>query len=109
MRPKEKDLNFVLNGFAEGDPVPNWGDVMGGTSLITKRRTFTDANGTFEDAPFGVCSSDLLSATATQPLSVLVRNGSIYFPIRTNHFVYLGYLPGTGNIHNQGDINASYP
>jgi IPT/TIG domain len=35
MRPKEKDLALVINGVSDGDQLPNWGDVVGGSSQIT--------------------------------------------------------------------------
>jgi hypothetical protein len=110
MRPKEKDLSLVINGVFEGDQQPNWVDVMGGTSQITAGRTYTDANGQFEDAPYGLCSSSPFTATYTQPLTVTVKDGLTFYPIRTNHVTQTSSVPNQGNIYNDSnDINVSVP
>jgi len=105
MRPQEEDLNYVFNGTNYGNPIPNWQDVMGGTSSITAGRTFTDSNGTFEDAPFGICASVPFTATFTQPLSVLF-NG-VRYTVRTNSWTVVGTGSNKGTIKNGTDISIS--
>jgi hypothetical protein len=94
---------ILLDGF------PNWVNVMGGTSAITGGRTYTDVNGTFEDAPLGYCESGPFAATLTQPLSVTVGAGTTYYPIRTNHWTLTSSAINAGNIYNNGDVNVTYP
>jgi hypothetical protein len=72
MLPQEEISNDVLNGVSIASPEPNWVNVMGGTSSITAGRTNTDANGKFEDAPIGFCSSLPYVLTFTQTMSVLL-------------------------------------
>jgi len=105
MRPQEEDLNYVFNGVNQGNPVPNWQDVMGGSSPITAGRTYTDANGTFEDAPFGICASAPFTATFTQPLSILL-NGTRY-NVRTNNWKVVGTGANKGQVTNGADINVT--
>lgn len=107
MEPQEKDLNYVFNGANEGDPLPNWVDIMGGTSLITKGRKYTDAAGTFEDAPFGVCATGPFTATYTQPISVLI--GSNRYTVRTNNWTQTGSGPALGKTTNGSDVTVSKP
>ena len=83
---------------------------MGGSSQITAGRTYTDANGTFEDAPYGLCEGGAFTGTYSQPISVTVNDAAIYYPIRTNHITQTGYAPNTGTTQNDsGDINVHVP
>jgi hypothetical protein len=77
---------------------------MGGSSPITHGRTFTDSNGTFEDAPFGICASSPFTATYTQPISILL-SGTRY-TVRTNKWAVVGTLNG-GTVKNGNDITVT--
>ena len=59
MIPQEMSLADSWNGSPPIDVLPYWQvcAIMGGTSPITAGRTFTDANGTFEDALIGYSNS----------------------------------------------------
>jgi hypothetical protein len=105
MEPQEQDLNYVFDGQNEGNPLPTWGDIMGGSSGITAGRKNTDSNGTFEDAPFGVCASAPFTATYTQPISVLLNNQR--FTVRTNNWSQTGTGPATGQTTNGTDISIT--
>jgi hypothetical protein len=110
MIPVEQDLNYVMNGTWEGNPRPEWGPVMGGTSQITAGRLYTDPQGTFEDAPFGTCSSSPFVATYTQPLGIQMLGRNNPYPIRTNHMTEQSTAPQTGWSHNDSyDVNVSVP
>lgn len=105
MEPQEQDLNYVFNGVNHGNPNPNWVDIMGGTSKITAGRKYTDNQGTFEDAPFGVCSTSAFTATWTQPISVLV--GSQRYNVRSSNWKQTGTGPATGQTTNGVDVTVT--
>lgn len=108
MRPQEQDLSLVFNGAPPVDPNPTWGDLLGGTSPITRGQMFTSSRGTFQDAPYGTCAAVPFVEAVTQPISVLV--GTQRYLIRTNHFTTTGPAIISGHTYNWSrDIDVSTP
>lgn len=72
-----------------------------GTSLNTA------ADGTYYDAPVGVCGIAPFTATETQSVQIL-WNGQPY-PVRAQTFTFTGTNAGTGSVKNNiGDINVTH-
>jgi hypothetical protein len=81
MEPQEKVTNYVLNFTPQADPIPNWSDI--GPSRISTTSRFTNANGIFYDAPYGICGSTSFTATLTQQISILAKG--LRYTVRTNN------------------------
>jgi IPT/TIG domain-containing protein len=107
MEPQEKVTSEVLNGTSLGDPVPTFTDI--GPSRITGTSQFTDSNGEFLDAPFGICEPFAISSyTFTQTIRVLASNQNPYV-VKTHNLTATGTTAGHGTITNGSDVQSSRP
>ena len=105
MLPQEEITNIVFNGVPQPDEYPQWHNIgptpYPGTSL------YTDANGQFIDAPFGVCTSGVFTETSQQKISMLLNGTN--FLVRTSQWTITGGPSGHGSAkNNQGDVNLSH-
>jgi hypothetical protein len=79
-----------------------------GPSRTSTTSKFTRADGTFDDAPVGVCNNVPFNTPLmeTQQIQILM-NGTAY-PVRTNNYQFSSTnLPNHGTITNGADINAT--
>jgi hypothetical protein len=80
-----------------------WGDI-GPNAVMTT--AFTNSDGTYYDAPIGVCSaSSFSSVSVTQAVRMDVNGG--FYNVRTNSFTVSGSSSGHGSISNGSDINKT--
>ncbi len=105
MKPQERLTNSVVNGTSYGDPVPNWVDI--GPTRISGTSRFTDANGQFLDAPYGLCGPGSFTHTEKQEISIVVGNKR--YSVRTNNITESSSASGAGSTSNGSDIQQSRP
>jgi hypothetical protein len=108
MRPQEKVTDVSFNGTSQGDPVPNWVDI--GPSRITGTSQFTNEQGRFLDAAYGLCWFEPFATYKfKQPISILI--GTRRFNVRTNNVTVTGTSLGHGSITNGtgNDIQKNRP
>jgi hypothetical protein len=103
LEPQEEILNYSINGSDPFNPDPNWVDI--GPTAYPGTSQYTDTNGQFYDAPFGICTSSTFAETFTQPISILM-NGTNY-TVRANNWKTTSTAPGHGSTTNGSDISQS--
>jgi hypothetical protein len=101
MEPQETITGQIFNGTSQ--PNIGLGDI--GPSRISGTSQFTDSNGRFKDAPYGICSAQSLFFQFTQNISILFQGTS--YPVKTNVVNVLSSLPGHGSLTNNNDISAA--
>ncbi len=79
-----------------------WGDIGPNMGMATE---FTDSDGTYHDAPVGICAVVGFSTTVTQAVRMEIT-GSFY-NVRTNSFTIIGSSPGHGSISNGSDVSKT--
>lgn len=76
------------------------------TSPVADCTITTQADGTWHDAPVGLCLiSPQSNIDVKQVISMVV--GSTKYPVRTNNYVEAGTSNGHGSVTNNADINIS--
>ena len=73
---------------------------IGGSALYTS--TLTRSDGTFDDAPIGLCATTNDYELHTQVIRILV--GSSTYPVRTNSWTYSTSGAGHGTMSNGSDL-----
>ena len=103
VEPKETLTNFFVDGIP-GSGSPGLTNI--GPTDVPGTSRFTDANGGFLDAPFGVCLPSAYTLfTVTQQIFIVA--GGIPYITRVNQVSGSSSAPGTGSITNGFDIEAS--
>lgn len=106
-RYQVRDQNAAAIQFAAMIPEENvngsgWVDI-GPDAVMTT--SFTDSDGTYHDAPVGICNAAAFSTTVTQAVRIEVNGG--FYSVRTNSFTMSGSSSGHGSINNGSDINKT--
>jgi hypothetical protein len=66
---------------------------------------FTNSDGTYDDAPLGICASSTFSTNVTQAVQISVSNTG--YSVRTNNLTITGSSAGHGSITNGSDISQT--
>jgi hypothetical protein len=84
-------------------------NAIGPTRISTTSAT-TASDGTFHDAPVGVCKGIPFTSGLTTTQSITIKLNGTSYPVRTNNWAISSTnLPGQGTIKNGTDINKSRP